>query len=275
MPSLSTTVMKVLEICNNPRTSANDLNRVIALDPVLTARVLKLINSAYYSLRSQVTSLTRAIIMLGINTVKNLALSTAVLETMGGASAFKAFDADEFWTHSLGVGVTAKYLAIIRGVGVMDREEYFVAGLLHDLGKIPLSNTFPDEYRAALAMAREQQVPLHRAEEAALGASHTQVGRFIAEKWRFNDALWSALAAHHGDGEVPPGGVRLAATVALANLYVNISGLGLAGDAFPERATLEGLMRAVGVKRAELTGLKSTIQAEIEKARVFLRVAGA
>ncbi|MDP2104936.1 MAG: HDOD domain-containing protein, partial [Desulfobulbaceae bacterium] len=73
MPSLSTTVNKVLEVCNSPKTSANDLNRVISLDPVLTGHVLKLINSAYYSLPNQVSSLARAIIMLGLNTVKNLA----------------------------------------------------------------------------------------------------------------------------------------------------------------------------------------------------------
>ena len=76
MPSLPTTVSKVLEVCNNPKTSPIDLDRVIQLDPVLMGRVLKLINSAYYSLGSQVTSLVRAIIMLGVNTVKNLALSS-------------------------------------------------------------------------------------------------------------------------------------------------------------------------------------------------------
>src|SRR5512133_808381 len=79
MPSLPTTVTKVLEICNNPRTSPSDLNHVISLDPVLMGRVLKLINSAYYGLGTQVTSLVRAIIMLGVNTVKNLALSTAIV----------------------------------------------------------------------------------------------------------------------------------------------------------------------------------------------------
>ena len=82
MPSLSTTVIKVLATCNDPRASANDLQRMISLDPVLTARVLKLINSAYYSLSVPITSLTRAIVMLGLNTVKNLALSCAILENL-------------------------------------------------------------------------------------------------------------------------------------------------------------------------------------------------
>ena len=88
MPSLSTTVTKVLEVCNKPNTAPNDLNKVISLDPVLTGNVLKLINSAYYSLPNQITSLARAIIMLGINTVKNLALSTAILGTLKSSQSF-------------------------------------------------------------------------------------------------------------------------------------------------------------------------------------------
>jgi HD-like signal output (HDOD) protein len=92
MPPLPVTVSKVLEICNNPKTSPVDLNQVISLDPVLMGKVMRLINSAYYSLPNQITSLVRAIIMLGINTVKNLALSTAVLSTLGKASDFQALN---------------------------------------------------------------------------------------------------------------------------------------------------------------------------------------
>ena len=107
MPSLSTTVSKVLEICSRPDTVPNDLNRVISLDPVLAGQVLKLINSAYYSLMNKVTSLTRAIIMLGLNTVKNLALSTAIIRSVGQAKKSQALPIREFWAHSIAVGVMA------------------------------------------------------------------------------------------------------------------------------------------------------------------------
>ncbi|MCX7654895.1 MAG: HDOD domain-containing protein, partial [Treponemataceae bacterium] len=136
MPSLPTTVAKVLEVCNNPRTSPADLNQVISLDPVLVGRVLKLINSAYYGLGQQVTSLVRAIIMLGINTVKNLALSSAVLRNLTSRKDFQALEMDGFWRHSLCVGVAAKMIAKKRGVDPKLTEEYFAAGLLHDIGKI-------------------------------------------------------------------------------------------------------------------------------------------
>ena len=146
MPSLSTTVVKVLETCNEPLASANDLQKVISLDPVLTGRVLKLVNSAYFALGQPITSLTRAIIMLGVNTVKNLALSYTILKNMKGSGSFQAFTVDDFWLHCLGVGVVAKSLAAIKGLLPGEQEEYFVAGLLHDLGKLPLNKQFSREY---------------------------------------------------------------------------------------------------------------------------------
>ena len=137
MPSLPTTVSKILQICNDPKTSPSDLNQVISLDPVLMGKVMRLINSAYYSLPNQVTSLVRAIIMLGINTVKNLAISTAILGNLGKKNNFQALNMNGFWRHSIGVGVTSKMIARYRKVDSTLLEGYFVAGLLHDLGKIP------------------------------------------------------------------------------------------------------------------------------------------
>ena len=100
MPSLSTTVTKVLEICNNSDPSPNDLSRVISLDPVLTGQLLKVVNSAYYSLPNEITSSAQAIIMLGINTVRNLVLSTAILASLSGKDSFQGFSTDDFWAHS-------------------------------------------------------------------------------------------------------------------------------------------------------------------------------
>ena len=136
MPSLPTSVTKVVEICNNPNTSPADLNKVISIDPVLMGNVMKLINSAYYGLSQQVTSLVRAIIMLGINTVKNLALSTAIMGNLSSKQNFQALNMEGFWRHSLCVGVTAKLIAKHIKVDTKTLESYFIAGLLHDIGKL-------------------------------------------------------------------------------------------------------------------------------------------
>ncbi|MDC7125229.1 MAG: HDOD domain-containing protein [Spirochaetales bacterium] len=108
MPSLSTTVARVLDICNDPATSPAELNRVIALDPVLMGKVIQLVNSAYYGLPNQITSLIRAITLLGLNTVKNLALSTAVLGALSDSEDSHSLDTDAFWEHSLSVAVISK-----------------------------------------------------------------------------------------------------------------------------------------------------------------------
>ncbi|MFZ5775954.1 MAG: HDOD domain-containing protein [Thermodesulfobacteriota bacterium] len=273
MPSLSTTVTKVLEICNKPNTSANDLNRVISLDPVLTGQVLKLINSAYYSLPNQISSLTRAIIMLGINTVKNLALSTAVLGTIGKEESFQSLRMDDFWAHSICVGVTAKAMAVRKGIPVALQEEFFVAGLLHDLGKIPLNNCFAAEYRQTLDLADLEQGALVRAEEMMLGLDHGVVGRMIAEKWQLSPALRELLAFHHAPHQAGEKFRALVGVVALANSYANLFDFGSAGDRYPDILWMPELLSQLGMRWEDISTLHETVEAEIRKAQIFLQVA--
>jgi putative nucleotidyltransferase with HDIG domain len=272
MPSLSTTVSKVMEICNSPDTSSNDLNRVISLDPVLTGRVLKLINSAYYSLANRTTSLTWAIVMLGLNTVKNLALSTSVLESIGGEESFQALSMDNFWMHSICVGVAAKSMATIKHVPIRDREEYFVAGLLHDLGKIPLNNRFPEEYVNAMELAEVQQVPLYQAENSIFEVDHCMVGGMIAEKWRLSKTITDSLCHHHKLVKVRKENRQLVAIVALANTYANFLKVGSSGDSFPEAPQASHLLEEVGISWSALLDLRETVLSEIEKAKIFLQL---
>ena len=268
MPSLSTTVGKVMEICSRTDASPNELNRVISLDPVLTGQVLKLINSAYYSLMNKVTSLTRAITMLGMNTVKNMALSTAIIRSVSGAKKSRALPTKKFWAHSIATGVCAKLLAKANGVPVMECEEFFVAGLLHDLGKIP----FGDEYIEVLHAATDEQRPLIELEQEIIGIDHQEVGRLIAEKWTLNEAMTSAICHHHDVDSAPEEQKARVACVALANLYANIHDLGYAGDPFPREAEAEKLVAIAGLEWKMLSKIAADVEAEIEKAQVFLQI---
>ena len=271
MPSLSTTVTKVMEVCNKPDTSPNALNRVISLDPVLTGQVLKLINSAYYSLPNQITSLTRAIIMLGINTVKNLALSTAIMGTMN-REGLECLSIDDFWAHSIGVGVTGKAIAALVKVPAAQREEFFVAGLLHDLGKIPLSNCFPDDYGKVKELQAMQQCSLLRAEEMVFGFDHRLSGRIIARKWQLSDTMIEALWHHHAPQAASDDNRVLVQTVGLANLYANLFEIGSAGDRFHEPVLVQKVIEQSGLSWNELAALYHEVDAEVEKAQVFLQV---
>ncbi|MGE4558943.1 MAG: HDOD domain-containing protein [Desulfobulbus sp.] len=268
MPSLSTTVGKVLEICSRPDTAPNDLNKVISLDPVLTGQVLKLINSAYYSLVNKVTSLTRAIIMLGLNTVKNLALSTAIIRCVGQAKKSKSLPIKDFWAHSIGVGVMAKLLAAEQGIPLAEREEFFVAGLLHDLGKVP----FGDEYAEVLARGIMEPQPLNLLEREMMGIDHEEVGEMIASKWKLNATLTDAICHHHSPGEAAPEHQQLVATVALADFYVCLFDIGYAGNRYPDESQLQTLLNMCDLEWDSVAGLAQTVDAEITKAEIFLRV---
>ncbi len=272
MPSLSTTATKVLEICNSPTSSPNDLNRVISLDPVLTGKVLKLINSAYYSLPNQINSMPRAIIMLGINTVKNLALSAAVLDGLGGKESFETLSMFDFWSHSICVGVTAKSLSAIKGIPIAAREEYFVAGLLHDLGKIPMNNRFPDEYVKALELTKNEHVPTQKAENMIFGIDHCLVGGMIADKWRLSRPLNDSLSHHHDPNKANEESSQMISIVALGNIYSNIIEIGTSEDHAPDEPMLNYLLEQVGVSWEALSGLYEAIIEEIEKAKIFLQI---
>ena len=272
MPSLSTTAMKVAEICNNPQTSPADLNRVISLDPVLTGRVLKLVNSAYYGLAAQITSLTRAIIMVGLNTVVNLAISTAVVENVSVKSDSGPLSVDDFWTHSLCVGVVAKFLAGLRAIPPASREEYFVGGLLHDLGKVALNDCFSEEYRKVFERAKEDVASLCEAEAEAFGVDHGRVGLMIAEKWQLGAALRDSLAHHHDPEEAEEAGRDLVTLVSLGDGYANMLGMGSPGYSRPDEGRLSSLLEKEGFRPGDLAEYQGKVLEEIEKARVFIQL---
>jgi HD-like signal output (HDOD) protein len=271
MPSLPITVSKILKIANDPKTSPSDLNQVISLDPVLMGRVMKLINSAYYSLNTQITSLVRAIIMLGINTVKNLALSTAVLGQLSGKNNFTALNIDGFWRHSLAVGVTAKLIAAKRRKDPKVLEEYFVAGLLHDIGKIPLNNKLSTEYVTALALTDKERLPLYILEERTMDVNHCEVGRLIIKNWNLGQAMEDVVFFHHFVEQYPGPNREVLLTVVAANFFANTNQLGFSGDRYPDKLP-PSVFEELGISWDDLEEIEEKATVEIEKAKVFLSV---
>ena len=271
MPSLPTTVTKVLEICNNPQTSPADLNHVISLDPVLVGRVLKLINSAYYGLGQPVTSLARAIIMLGINTVKNLALSSAIMGQLPSGKNSHGLDMEGFWRHSLCVGVSAKFLARKRGIDAKLTEEYFTAGLLHDIGKIPLNAVLSREYMLTVSTADRERKSLYLVEESDLGLDHCTAGAMIRDAWKLDGAVGDAIAHHHNYSGYEGANNDVLYSVIAANRFASISGIGFSGDRYPEK-TDPRMWETLGVTWEIFEEIEKVVSGEIEKAEVFLKI---
>jgi putative nucleotidyltransferase with HDIG domain len=273
MSGLSTTAMKVLRTCNEPGACANDINRAVSLDPVLTGRILQLINSAYYSLPTKVNSLTRAIILLGLNTVKNVVLSFAIFETFSKRDSFRVVAADEFWAHSLSTAVIAKLLAARQGVPRGDQEDFFVAGLMHDIGKIPLNHLFSDLYWQAAQVAESSKRGMRSAEEELIGTDHCQVGLMIARKWQLSDAMVEALARHHMSIDGKANGLQLAQAVALADCVAHTMGATLPGGVSLDDEERQRMASFWLFKDDALAELSAAVAVEVEKARVFLEIA--
>ena len=271
MPSLPTTVSKILQLCNDPKTSPADLNKLISLDPVLMGRVMKLINSAYYSLSQKVTSLVRAIIMLGINTVKNLALSTAVLSQLGGKKNFHALNMEGFWRHSICVGVTAKLIAKGRKVDPKDLEEYFIAGLLHDIGKVPLNNRLSKQYIEVFTESERRRIPLYLAEEGSFGLDHADVGKLIVENWKLSEEIQDVVLFHHRTDQYDGKHKDIVFTIAAANYFAIVNEIGFSGDRYPDLAK-EQVFGYLNIDWDYLDSLEEEIKNAIIKAQVFLEV---
>jgi putative nucleotidyltransferase with HDIG domain len=179
---------------------------------------------------------------------------------------------DDFWAHSICVAVTAKSLASIKDVPRTQREEYFVCGLLHDLGKIPLNNYLSDGYLRALESCRsEQGPPLNEAENAVFGFDHCLVGKMITEKWGLGQTIIDSLAYHHNPDDANEESSEFVTIVSLANTFANSLAIGSAGDHVPEDSLITYLLDKAGVSQSSLTDLRENVLDDIEKAKVFLQ----
>jgi len=269
MPSLPITVAKITEITKNPSSTPADLNKGITLDPVLTAKVLKLVNSAYYGLSNSVTSIVKAIILLGLNTIKNLAVSTAVLGTMKMKGKTSTLDMDSFWRHCLAVGVTSRSIAAKIGIDSKLREEFFIAGMLHDIGKIVLNEHFSTQFLQAIQSADSKRVSLWKEEKACFEIDHAGTGELIAGKWCLTQSLAEVICFHHTPLESSQENRVLVTAVAAADMFCVENATGFAGNRVPDILSDES-WKTLGLVEEDLFGIEETINEEIKKASIFL-----
>lgn len=277
LPPFPATVEKVMEICSDGDTSPADLIQVISLDPVLTGKVMQLVNSAYFGFSREIISLVRAVIMLGMNTVKNLALGTTVMTTLGARKNFRALNMNLFWKHSLAVGVITKLIAKKRHVSNKLLEGYFIAGLLHDIGKIPLNSQFSDEYVHAMEIPEKEAQPLFISEKQCLGIDHTHVGNLIAQKWKLGPEITDTITYHHAPETYQGIQNDILFSVILSDYFANRSEIGFSGNRFLEDILPEAIEHLGTISDFPIdciNDLNGEVNQEIEKAQIFLKVGG-
>lgn len=219
IPSLPEVVNKIIRLLGEPQTPASKIAQLIAYDPGLSAKVLRMVNSAAYGFQRQISSIQHGIMILGFNTVRGLVLSASILKMFEGRGGTQGLDHYAFWRHSLATAMAARRLG--GRFGIADTDDAFSAGMLHDIGKIVLDVYFRQDYADVLQAARQRRISTHgpaftRLEEDVLGTTHSAVGHFLAEKWRLPAAIAEVIECHHRPSEAEHS-QPLVHLVALAN----------------------------------------------------------
>jgi len=227
LPTLPTVVSKMIGMIDDRHTSADTLARLISTDAALTAGLLKRANSSYYGYQREISTVNMAIAVLGFDAVKDIVLRLSVFDTFKSADpAVSGFDAVKFWEHSSACGVAARMLS--KNCESRYAGEAFVAGLLHDMGKMMLNRYFGAELLEVLKTAENGDYGLDRAENEILGVGHGYVGAWLAENWNLPPIICDAVKYHHApwDAKVEPAFV---AVVTVADIICHLAKIGDSG----------------------------------------------
>jgi putative nucleotidyltransferase with HDIG domain len=267
LPTLPRTVLRITEMVNDPRASARDLSRIITDDQVLTARLLKLVNSSFYGFPQRVSTVTGAIVLIGFDAIRNLLLTTSVFDLFPSRTSKDRRIQESLWDHSLGCAIGAK--AIGEALRHERLEELFVAGLLHDIGKIVEMTVLPDPFSRITARVAEGRLLMAAAEAEILGCTHSDVGRLLAQRWNLPAKLISLIEHHHNPPAAGAWAVE-ASIVHLADILARALGLGSGGDDRIPRLD-PAAWELLKLKIASLDSIMAGMLDEFEDIGSFLR----
>ena len=218
IPTLPDIVFKVTEVINNPNSSAADLERTLSHDQAIVAKILKLVNSAYYRRREKIDTLSRAIPMLVFQNIRNLVFSMSLLEFSSDEIDMRAF-----WRHSFAASLIADEIANFNKI--KDVQVAGCAALIHDIGKVILYQHFPGEFINVAVRVAESGITFYDAESEVFGLNHAIVGKLVLEKWGFPETLLEAVEFHHTPLDAKQH-LELVAIVHLADMVSERQGYG-------------------------------------------------
>lgn len=224
LPTLPGVVLRLNQLSESKRASVQEMAKIVNSDQVLAARILRLANSPSYGFY-RVSTISNAMILLGVNVIKSLALSSSFFEIMEK-------DRLDLWEHSLGVGMAANLIA--RKLGLPESEEIATAALLHDIGKVVISLKCTDAEQRIRAVSKEKQLSMLEVEREIIDTDHAEVGAWLAKSWFLPDKLSEPIAFHHDVDLAVNHRVKTAA-VHLADVLIKASGFGDSGDCFVPR----------------------------------------
>lgn len=266
--SLPTVFARVNELLNDPKSCASDFSKVISEDQALTARLLKLVNSAFYGFPGKIETVSRAVTIIGFRELRELILATSVLSMFTDLGDNVSFSMEDFWKHNLACGIAGRILAIYNRQE--NPETYFVAGLLHDIGRLVLVESRPEEYREVFVIVREENKLMCEAERDVFGFTHEAVGKELISRWKLPAFVEDAVGFHHD----PKGGKKSSSYVDIvhvANILANAGSIGSSGEKFVPRLNPDAWER-IGLKKSILERVFEKTYEQFEDAVSFLLV---
>jgi HD-like signal output (HDOD) protein len=219
---------RISEAVNDPLMSMANIGKIISDDPGLTARLLRLVNSAFYGFPSKIETITQALVIIGTRQLCDLALGTSVMTMFKGIPE-DLVNMESFWRHSIACGIAAKTLAVYRRETNIER--FFVSGMIHDIGRLVIYKKIGDQAREVLLQSKSNGTLLFLAEREAIGFDHATLGRLLLQSWNLPSSIVEAVAFHHQPREARYYPVE-AAIVHVADLIVNAMQLGSSGERF-------------------------------------------
>jgi HD-like signal output (HDOD) protein len=274
LPTLPTVLEKIVSLTNDPNVSIAQVEQAISTDPVISTKLLRIVNSAYFSFFREITSLKQAIVVLGLEATKNLVYGTSIISAFGKETRIKQFPLTGFWKYSVACGNISRTLASLLDYSFY--EEAFLAGLVHNIGKIVLARYKTEEFEQAIELAAEKEIPLSQAERELIGFDHSSVGYELATRWRLPQLLDDTIR-HYENPEEAEANRDLCAIVRLASLLCRSYHIGISGEPEFNGDIQQDIAWSVLSKENDMLEVldfdrfQLTLNEEIEKVDSFVR----
>jgi HD-like signal output (HDOD) protein len=260
LPEITT---KIIEVVEDPRATAHTMHEIVKNDPALASKILKVVNSAFYGLPSQIASLDRAIVMLGLSAVKNIALAASLAKLLKPGNLSDQFEARDLWRHCISVGVCGRMLT--KAAHGHANDEAFVAGLVHDMGLLVEFQLFPDQLAQVVGKCQDTDLVFCDVETELIGANHQQFGAALSAKWKFPPTLRCVISHHHNPAILKPEFRRIATLVNIADTICCQQQHGFWLTGHLQQITEESLT-LVGVTAEQVADLVDELPERIEEA---------
>lgn len=258
--------MRIIAVVQDPSSTAHDLHKIVRNDPALSARVLRVVNSAFYGLPGQIGSIDRAIMLLGLNAVKNIAIAASIGKMFKSSVVCDDFSGKELWTHSVAVGATNKLITTEIGLELPD--EAFLSGLIHDIGLVAVMQCHRDKIPQVVDLVKAG-VPYRKAEEEVLGANHEEIGAALTAKWKFPRSFQYVSGYHHDPLDLAKENRVLSVVTHLSDILCAQKKIGL--NITVEKSEVPGeIMEEIGVNAEKIEEIAENIENELEVVRTLI-----